>query len=166
MSEPFLGELKLISFNYAPKGWAACDGQFMAINQNQALFALLGTQFGGNGQTTFALPDLRGRIAVHAAGKYTMGQAAGEVQHTLTGQEMPAPGHNHVSNGTSNTGTSYLPQGQVFANVGLNAYGQSNPPQPVASGINSVGGQPHPNMSPYQVLFFCIALQGIFPSQN
>ena len=107
MADPFLGELKLMSFNFPPKGWAMCNGQFMAINQNQALFSLLGTMYGGNGQTTFALPDLRGRVPLHFDAGFTQGQAAGQEIHTLNGQEMPA--HNHFVSASSSAGNAADP---------------------------------------------------------
>jgi microcystin-dependent protein len=167
MTEPFLGEVKIIAFNYPPKGWAACDGQLLQINQNQALFALFGTYYGGDGRTTFALPDLRGRVASHVSGSFTIGQRGGETAHTLTNAETPM--HVHQAQGTNNAGTTNIPQGQVFANANLNAYNKVLPsPQPVVAQTitPSGGGQPHQNMSPYTVLMFCVALVGIFPSQN
>ena len=167
MVEPFLGEIKINSFDYAPKGWAACDGAQLAINQNQALFALLGTSFGGNGMTVFNLPDLRGRVAVQQdLTGFLMGQVGGEQAHTLTPQEAPV--HNHIAQGSANAGTTPLPQGNVLANPGLNAYAVPNPAQPIAQGtvVPTGGGQPHENMSPYLALNFCIALVGIFPSRN
>ena len=103
MSEPFLGEIKIISWNYPPKGWAFCNGQMLPINQNQALFSLLGTMYGGNGQTTFALPDFRGRVPIHVGGGFTQGQAGGQEFHTVTAAEMPA--HNHPVKATSAPGT-------------------------------------------------------------
>jgi microcystin-dependent protein len=166
MGDPFLGELRIMSFNFAPAGWAMCNGSFMPINQNQALFSLLGTTYGGNGQTTFALPDLRGRIPMHFGGGFTQGERAGEQAHTVTIQEMPT--HTHTANATSASGTSNIPQGLLFGNANLNAYRTQDSFQPVEPGtISSVGGsQPHENMSPYLTLTFCIALQGVFPSQN
>jgi microcystin-dependent protein len=167
MGEPFLAEIKMISWSYAPRGWAFCDGQMMPINQNQALFSLLGTTFGGNGQTTFALPDLRGCVMGHFGDGFTLGQKGGEMVHTLKVQEMPA--HIHFAEGTSASGTTPVPAGtMVFANPGLNAYAGPVPPQPIVPTTvgNVGGGQPHENMSPYLVLAFVIALQGIFPSPN
>lgn len=104
MAEPFLGELRIVSFNFAPKGWALCNGQFLPINQNQALFSLLGTTYGGNGQTTFALPDLRGRAAFHLGDGLTQGQAGGATAHTLSSQEMPQ--HIHFANAATSDGVS------------------------------------------------------------
>jgi microcystin-dependent protein len=167
MGTPFMAEIKIISWNYAPKGWAFCDGQMLPINQNQALFSLLGTTFGGNGQTTFALPDLRGCVAGHTGDGYTRGQKGGEMAHTLTVQEMPT--HTHFAQGTSGNGTTPIPGNTVvLGNPGLNAYAAPQPLQPIlpATVGGSGGGQAHENMSPYLVLAFVIALQGIFPSPN
>src|SRR5215210_3735545 len=115
MSQPFLGEIKIVPFSQAPQGWALCNGQFLPINQNQALFSLLGTMYGGNGQTTFALPDLRGRAPIHVGGSFSsQGEAAGEQAHTITQSEMPA--HNHFVNANNNPGTTNLPVGAFLAN--------------------------------------------------
>lgn len=166
MSEAFLGEVRMFAFDYAPTGWAACDGQLLGVAQNQALFSLLGVTFGGNGQTTFGLPDLRGRVAVHAAAPYQTGQQGGETAHVLVGPEMPFP-HTHAAQATSGPAASNVPQGAVLANVGLNAYAPQNPPQPIApDSIGSIGGQPHENMAPYQTVQFCIALVGLYPPRN
>ena len=169
MSEPFLAEIKIFSFTFAPRGWAACNGQFLPINQNQALFSLLGTTYGGNGQTTFALPDLRGRAPMHkstSSGGFIQGQVGGERAHTLTVNELPT--HVHVAAATQSAATTNLPAGLLLANVNLNAYAQPGPLQPLAPDtLGAVGGsQPHNNMSPYLELNYCIALQGIFPTQN
>lgn len=166
---PFLAEIRIMSFNFAPKGWAMCNGALLPINQNQPLFALLGTNYGGNGQTNFALPDLRGRVPMHQGSGFTLGQRGGETAHTVTQNELPA--HTHVANGTQVSGTTTIPQGLLLANANLNAYAQinaGNPAQPVhPQTISTVGGsQAHNNMSPYLVLSFCIALSGIFPSQS
>ena len=166
MSTPFLGQVSIFAFNFAPKGWALCNGQTMAINQNQALFALLGTQYGGNGQTTFALPNLQGNVAMMFGNGFTQGQVGGEVNHTLIAAEIPA--HNHRAN-YSATSASLTPGGGLWApdpngNVTF-ASSASEMLAPQAIGQNS-GGQPHPNMQPYLVVNFCIALQGIFPSRN
>jgi microcystin-dependent protein len=166
MAEPFLSEIRIFSFNYAPKGWALCNGQFLPINQNQALFALLGTTYGGNGQTTFALPDLRGRVPIHFGDGFTLGQAGGKEFHTLTQSEMPA--HNHFAQAATNQTNAAIPGGQWLGQA-LNQYNAN-----VASlttltpqTIGSFGGsQPHENREPSLVLNFCIALQGIFPSRN
>jgi microcystin-dependent protein len=163
MSEPFLGELKLMGFNYAPKAWAQCNGQLLPINQNQALFSLLGTMYGGNGQTTFALPDLRGRAAVHVGAGVTQGQAAGAETNTVNIQQMP--GHTHFVSASSSNGDGANPGALAGAS---NAYsGPSNLTNLQPSTISNVGGsQPHENRQPYLVLNWCIALQGIFPSRN
>jgi len=167
MGEPFMAEIKIISWNYAPKGWAFCDGQLLPINQNQALFSLLGTTYGGDGRTTFALPDLRGRVAGHVGDDYIRGQKGGEIAHLLTVQEMTT--HIHFAQGTSDNATSPIPANNlVFGNPGLNAYAAPPPLQPIVPATvgSTGGGQPHENMSPYLVLAFVIALQGIFPSPN
>jgi microcystin-dependent protein len=166
MSDPFIGELRLLSFNYAPKGWMPCDGSLLPINQNQALFSLLGTAYGGDGRTTFGLPNLQNRIAVHNdQAQYIAGQVGGEAAHTLTSQEMPVP-HTHAAQGTSNAATSTSASGNVLANATANMYAKS-PSQPIAPGsLNQVGGAPHENMSPYLTVMCCIALVGIFPSRN
>ena len=167
MAEPFLAEIRLMSFVFAPRGWALCNGQLLPINQNQALFSLLGTTFGGDGRTTFGLPDLRGRVPLHVGGGHTLGERGGEQAHTLNLSELPT--HTHVLNGTSNTATNTPSTSTVFA--------RSNPQQAYAAPSNLVamdprtvgntgGSQPHENTQPYLVLNFCIALQGIFPSQN
>jgi microcystin-dependent protein len=172
MSTPFLGELKIISWNFAPKGWALCNGQFLPINQNQALFSILGTTFGGNGQTTFALPDLRGRVPIHQGQGWQIGQAAGEEVHTLTQSEMPQ--HIHFLEGSSLVGSAVNPRpqnssGTLFAQDPGNCY-TSNVQSLTALNTGSVsnygGSQPHENRQPYLVLNIIIALQGIFPSRN
>src|SRR3954470_13274584 len=120
MAEPFLSEIRLMSFGYAPKGWALCNGQFLPINQNQALFSLLGTTFGGNGQTTFALPDLRGKVPIHVGNKHTLGEKGGEQAHTLSIAEIPT--HTHVLNGTNNDGSQAIPVGNLLARSATQLY--------------------------------------------
>lgn len=168
MSTPFLGEIRILSFNFAPQGWAMCNGQLMPINQNQALFSLLGTTYGGNGQTTFALPDLRGRAAIHEGNGHTLGEKAGESAHTLTISEMPQ--HVHTFNASSSAATTNVPAGNTVLSASnpQNIYAQANNTVAMNPGsLNAVGGnQPHTNMQPYLALTFAIALQGIFPSQN
>ena len=167
MSEPFLSEIKIVSFNFPPKGWALCNGQLLPINQNQALFALLGTTYGGNGQTNFALPNLRGRVPISFNNGHTLGEAAGSTAVTVNIQQLPQ--HLHVLSGTSNAGNVLVPAANLLAQTANQAY-HSFDNAAVAMGataVTSVGGsQPHNNMMPYLVLNFIIALQGIFPSQN
>jgi len=166
MAEPFLSEIRIMSFNFAPKGWAQCNGQLLPINQNQALFSLLGNVYGGDGRVNFALPDLRGRVPVHLSGSFTLGQRGGEQAHTLSTSEMPQ--HTHLVGASS-----------------ISAAGNDNPTNRVLGGVNNMyhspasltpmrpetitnagGSQAHLNMQPFLTLTFCIALQGIFPSQN
>ena len=173
MSEPFLSEIKIMSFSFPPKGWALCNGQFLPINQNQALFSLLGTTYGGNGQTTFALPDLRGRAPLHMGNTHTLGEKAGEQAHTVTSSEMPQHVHDFSSNtcvaSASANATVGPPTSNYWANFGKAAYSTGGVVIGAMSpqAITNIGGsQAHQNMQPYLVLNFCIALQGIFPSQN
>ena len=165
MADPFLGEVKMVAFNFAPKGWATCNGQLLPINQNQALFSLFGTMYGGNGQTTFALPDLRGRVPIHMGSGFTQGQSGGEQAHTVTAAELPT--HTHVAQGTTSNSDSDVPTGKLLgaANNVYTPAANLTPLQPAT--ITNVGGsQPHANMQPYLTLTFCVALQGIFPAQN
>jgi len=166
MSTPFLSEIKLVSFIFAPKGWALCNGQLLPINQNQALFSLLGTTYGGNGQTNFALPNLQGRTPIHVGGGFTQGQAGGAQAHTLSIAELPA--HTHVVNATSNPASTNIPTNTCYLATSSNTYAASGNLVALSPAeITNVGGsQPHLNMQPFLVLNFCIALQGIFPSQN
>jgi microcystin-dependent protein len=183
MSEPFLGELKIISWNFPPKGWAFCNGQLLPINQNQPLFAILGTTYGGNGQTNFALPNLQGRMPVHTGNGITLGQLGGETAHTLNISEMAAHTHLMAADGTtasaSNTNTPDPNAGKVLGQsggsagsppvpFGANVYSSSNPGSTLNPAVvsNTGGSQAHDNMSPFLVLNVVIALQGIFPSQN
>ena len=165
MSEPFLSEIKIVSFNFPPKGWALCNGQFMPINQNQALFALLGTTYGGNGQTTFALPNLRGRVPIHFGNGHTLGEAAGSTSVTINQQTMPT--HTHFVQGSSTNGNTVIPGDSVLGGA-AGLYGAAaNLTTLLPASVTNVGGsQPHNNMMPYLVLNFIIALQGIFPSRN
>jgi microcystin-dependent protein len=165
-TEPFLSQISIVSFNFPPKGWALCNGQFLPINQNQALFALLGTTYGGNGQTTFALPNLRGRVPIHMGNGHTLGEAAGSTSVTVNIQQLPT--HLHGLMATNQNGATANP-----ANAFLGAVNSlyRSPPDTLTSmapaSVTSVGGsQPHNNMMPYLTLNFIIALQGIFPSQN
>ena len=166
MGTPYLGEMRIISWNYAPKGWAFCNGQTLAIQQNQALFSLLGTTYGGNGVQTFQLPNLQGRVPMHFGNGFVQGQVGGEVSHTLTTQEIPT--HVHTLLGTNTASTTNTPAGNMALAVTANTYtGATNL---TALAPNELGGggasQPHENEQPYTVLNVCIALQGIFPSRN
>jgi len=175
VGEPFLAEIRLMSFNFAPKGWAPCNGQLLPIAQNQALFSLLGTTFGGNGATTFALPDLRGRapISANSSGDTistdpALGQSGGSESHTLTQAQLPAHTHAMASGGGA---TAATPGGNVPGEPTVafgDAYSDADNLAPMASqAVAAIGGsQPHNNMQPYLVLNYCIALQGIFPSRN
>jgi microcystin-dependent protein len=164
--DPFLSEIRVFSFAFAPKGWALCNGQLLPINQNQALFSLLGTTYGGNGQTTFALPNLQGRTPIHAGGGHTLGQIGGEQSHTLSLPELPT--HTHTANASASPGNNVVPTGALLASPLNLSYRSSdsltnmNP----ATLANVGGSQAHLNMQPFLTLNFCIALQGIFPSQN
>lgn len=167
MAEPFLGELRIMSFGYAPRGWAMCNGQFLPINQNQALFSLLGTMYGGNGQTTFALPDLRGLTPIHFGSGHTQGEKGGEQAHTLTLAETPQ--HLHIASGSSATATAAIPNNNlVLAQPPFEIYRAPSSLGAMAAGtVANVGGsQAHLNMQPFLTLTFCIALLGIFPSRN
>ena len=171
MSEPFIGEVKMLSFNYAPRGWAPCNGQLLPINQNQALFSLLGTTYGGNGQTTFGLPNLQGRVPIHVGGGYPQGQMLGGTTHTVTVAEMPAHLHSLVADSTpapQQDGNVPAATKRVAASTAQNLYGP--PTSLVAMSANVIGltggSQPHENMQPYTTIMFCIALIGIFPSRN
>jgi microcystin-dependent protein len=163
---PFMSEVKIISWNFAPQGWAFCNGQFLPINQNQALFSLLGTMYGGNGQTTFALPDLRGRGAIHQGQGFIEGQNGGQEFHTLTIGEMPT--HIHFMSGISQDGTVQIANGNFLGAAGAQPYhGATNLVAMDPASITNVGGsQAHENRQPYLVLNFVIALQGVFPSRN
>jgi microcystin-dependent protein len=166
MAEPFLSEIRIMSFVFAPKGWALCNGQLLPINQNQALFSLLGTTFGGDGRVNFALPDLRGRTPIHVGGSHTLGERGGEQAHTISVTELPT--HTHVLNASGTLADAPIPGGFVLARSNDNIYGSAtnlvavNP----ASVTNVGGSQAHLNMEPFLTLSFCIALQGIFPSPN
>lgn len=167
MAEPFLSEIRLMSFGFAPKGWALCNGQLLPINQNQALFSLLGTTFGGDGRVNFALPDLRGRAPIHVGAGHTLGERGGEQAHTLSIAELPT--HTHVLSATSTPGTQAIPANNLFAATASQMYHAPDAglgamaPSVVA---NVGGSQAHLNMQPFLTISFSIALQGIFPSPN
>ncbi len=174
MAEPFIGQIIQAGFNFAPRGYATCDGQILSIAQNTALFSLLGTTFGGDGRVTFGLPDLRGRVPLHQGQgpgltPRVMGEMSGEENHTLISTEMPM--HNHLMNAQSANGAVKSPSNNYLASVqgtNTNIYattssGATMNPQSISL---AGGNQPHNNMQPYLVINFCIALQGIFPSRN
>ena len=166
MAEPFLSELRIMSFVFAPKGWALCNGQLLPINQNQALFSLLGTTYGGDGRVNFALPDLRGRTPIHVGSGHTLGERGGEQAHTLSQAELPT--HIHlVAASTADNGGNDNPTGRFLGGANNMYHSPTNLTTMNAGTITNTGGsQAHSNMQPYLTLSFCIALQGIFPSQN
>jgi microcystin-dependent protein len=166
MSSPFIGEIRIFSGNFAPQGWAFCDGTLLAIDQNDALFNLIGTTYGGDGQTTFALPDLRSRIPVHQGPGFTLGQLGGVETVTLTVSQLPA--HTHVPQASSSSGNRSTPASNVWAASALNQFSSAAPTttlDPAAIGVAG-GSQPHDNMSPFLSVNFIISLFGIFPSQG
>ena len=166
MAEPFLSEIRIFSFNFAPKGWALCDGQLLPINQNQALFSLLGTTYGGDGRVNFALPDLRARTPIHMGNSFTLGERGGEQAHTLSISEIPT--HVHTLKATSAAADTNTPANTTYLATIANGY--TGPSNLVALGSTSLantgGSQAHLNMQPFLTLNLCIALQGIFPSPN
>lgn len=165
MSEPFLSEIRIFSFNFPPKAWAMCNGQLLPINQNQGLFSLLGTTYGGDGRVNFGLPDLRGRVPIHEGAGHTLGERAGQEAHTVTINELPI--HGHVAQASSNNGDNVLCTNNVLGKInGLYGPAANLTALHPASVANVGGSQAHQNMQPFLVLSFCIALQGIFPSQN
>ena len=168
--ECFIGEVRIFAGNFAPRNWALCDGQLLPINQNQALFSILGTTYGGDGRTNFGLPDLRGRVPIHAGNgpgltPRTLGAKGGEEAHVLTVQEMPS--HTHTLNARNQRGNTNIPSGNVLARK-KNFY--STQPQNAILSNGAIGttggGQAHNNMPPFQALNYIICLQGIFPSRN
>ncbi len=167
MAEPFLSEIRIMSFGFPPKGWATCDGQLLPINQNQALFSLLGTTYGGDGRVNFGLPNLQGRAPIHMGGGHTLGERGGEQGHTLSISEIPT--HTHSLMASSNDGGQVVPAGAFLAKAApANPYSSpTNLTAMNAASVGTVGGsQAHLNMQPFLVLNFSIALQGIFPSQT
>jgi microcystin-dependent protein len=168
MAEPFLSEIRIMSFGFAPKGWALCNGQLLPINQNQALFSLLGTTYGGDGRVNFALPNLQANVPIHMGQSHTLGERGGEQAHTLSTSELPA--HTHFQSATAAQATASAPSNArlLAASGGANLYAAASNLQPMApNALSNVGGsQAHLNMQPFLVLNFSIALQGIFPSQT
>lgn len=165
MSEPFLAEIRLIGFDFAPRGWALCDGQILPINQNQALFSLLGTTYGGDGHTSFALPDLRGRYPMHVGNAHILGQKDGEETHTLTLNEMPM--HTHVAKASSDTGDTSIATDSLLARANDLYHEATHLTALHVDTVTHVGdGQGHDNMPPFLTVNFIIALQGLFPSRN
>ncbi len=168
MSEPFLAEIRIVGFNFAPRGWAFCDGQILPINQNQSLYSLLGTTYGGDGKTSFALPDLRGRTPIHRGDGHTLGQKGGAETVALTAAEIAA--HTHTVKASSSPGDNTRPTNNVLAAAATDLY--RNPEAATNTALrsgtvtNAGGGQGHDNMQPYLTLAFCIALRGLFPSRS
>lgn len=164
MGQPFIGEVRLFAGNFAPRGWAFCDGSLQSIAENDTLFALIGTTYGGDGQNTFGLPDLRGRVPVHQGGGYVIGQQAGSETVTLSSTQMPA--HTHVLKASTFDGRVGLPDNAVLAAPPVNSYGAGVPTVPMAvTGVGPAGGaQPHENMAPFTAVSYIISLFGIFPS--
>lgn len=166
MAEPFLSEIRIMSFVFAPKGWALCNGQLLPINQNQGLFSLLGTTFGGDGRVNFALPDLRERVPIHVGSGHTLGERGGEQAHTLSISELPQ--HVHLLQASGANATTAVPGNGVLPATSVNYEAYRAPSALVsldAGSVANVGGsQAHLNMQPFLTLSFCIALQGIFPS--
>ncbi len=167
MAEPFLSEIRIMSFGFPPKGWALCDGQLLPINQNQGLFSLLGTTYGGDGRVNFGLPNLKGRTPIHVGSGHTLGERGGEQAHTLSISEIPV--HTHVLKGTAAAGTQTIPAANLLADSGGTGQLYRTPDSGLAAlasgSLANVGGsQAHLNMQPFLVLNFSIALQGIFPS--
>jgi microcystin-dependent protein len=171
MSEPFLAEIRIMGFNFAPRGWAKCDGQILPINQNQSLYSLLGTTYGGDGRTSFALPELRGRIPFHKGADMRLGQKSGEENHVLNVNEMPS--HRHAVQGTRDTGNQRHPwkdpneRNLLARSAAGDLQYSGEPPNTDMGQTNATGGNVgHDNMPPFTVLNFCIALRGVFPSRN
>jgi len=167
MADPFLSEIRVMGFNFPPRGWALCNGQLLPINQNQALFSLMGTTYGGDGRVSFGLPNLQGRTPIHMGSGHTLGERGGEYAHTLSQSEIPA--HTHVLTGMSVDASTDVPTNtSMLAKATVDMY--RTPAAAVAlepgSISNAGGSQAHLNMQPYLALNFCVALQGIFPSQN
>jgi microcystin-dependent protein len=164
----YVGEIRLMAFDFAPRDWAACDGQLLRVADNRSLSELLGTLYGGDGTTTFGLPDLRGAAAVHR-GDYQQGSRGGEASHLLGWPEIPLPGHTHAPQGSGDAADSALAGGMVLAAATVNMYAPLDAAKQVtlpAATVQAVGGQAHENMAPYQAVMFCIATRGIYPSPD
>jgi microcystin-dependent protein len=166
VSQPYVGEIRMFGGNFAPAGWAFCDGSLLPISNFDTLFNLIGTTFGGDGQSTFALPDLRGRVPVHQGNNFVIGQVAGEESHTLNPNEMPR--HSHPAQVTSGPGTTQSPAGEVWAQWSSPQFSDQAPNTAMAAAAvgNAGGSQPHENMVPFLAVSFIISLFGIFPSQT
>lgn len=170
MAEPFIAEIRMMSFNFAPKGWALSNGQLLPINQNQALFSLLGTTYGGDGRVNFALPNLRGQVPIHFGDGYTLGEKGGQEAHTVTISEMPQ--HIHFATGSTTINDQPTPIGNLLGTTDTSIVGPMYAPAAELTALNAAstsnvgGSQAHQNMMPYLTISFCIALQGIFPSQT
>jgi microcystin-dependent protein len=168
MSDEYMSEIRIMAFNFPPKGWALCNGQLLPINQNQALFSLLGTMYGGNGQTNFALPDLRGRTPIHVGGGFTQGEVSGQEAHTLTTSELPTHNHVAVADNSAPSANATFPNARLSNSSPANLYGPFASATAMDPGCigNTGGSQAHNNMQPYSVLNFCICLSGLFPSRD
>jgi microcystin-dependent protein len=165
MAEPFLSEIRIMSFVFAPKGWALCNGQLLPVSQNQALFLLLGTAFGGDGRVNFGLPDLQGRVPIHVGSGHTLGERGGEQAHTLSVAELPT--HTHILQGSSTAAGTNSPNNAVLAASTAVYHAPTSLVSLNPGSVTNVGGsQAHLNMQPFLILSFCIALQGIFPSPD
>jgi microcystin-dependent protein len=167
MAQPYVGEIRMFAGNFAPAGWMFCEGQLLPISENETLFQLIGTTYGGDGESTFALPDLRGRVPIHQGNGFILAETGGAEEITLTVQQIPA--HSHPLLGSTANASATSPGGNVGARVTVAAvfpYGTDNPPQPISpQAVGSVGGsQPHTNFQPYLCINFIISLFGIFPS--
>ena len=166
MSEPFLAEIRIVGFNFPPRNWAFCDGQILPINQNQSLFSLLGTTYGGDGRTSFGLPELRGRTPIHRGGGHNLGERSGEEGVALSTDQIPS--HDHPMLASGNPASTAEATGAALAGSAENAYAGSSANASLSADSvgNAGGGQPHNNMQPYLTLHFIIALSGLFPSRN
>lgn len=167
MAQPFVGEIRMFAGNFAPAGWMFCEGQLLPISENETLFNLIGTTYGGDGQSTFALPDLRGRLPLHQGNSFVLAETGGSEQITLTVNQIPA--HSHALLASLNNATAASPTGNVTGQVGATQiYREVPPASPMAAqAVSSVGGsQPHDNLQPYLCIDFIISLFGIFPSQT